>query len=180
MSAQKLYPAGHSIQHLFPGVLALTFSGGAAASNRTRREFNGRADGRSALKLGRRSKALPPNCLRQSPFTTTDMDQKARIASRCCLSGLADSCPVFFIYGVIAHMPRCGLARARSLGPRGPSPSVEFLSPFPKWLKCRDAIINCPCQNEMNFSRCAGRKKHHDAQTANTKAGLATEESAAP
>jgi hypothetical protein len=33
MSAQKLYPAGHSIQHLFPGVLALTFSGGAAASN---------------------------------------------------------------------------------------------------------------------------------------------------
>jgi hypothetical protein len=33
MSAQKLYPAGHSIQYLFPGVLALTFSGGAAASN---------------------------------------------------------------------------------------------------------------------------------------------------
>jgi hypothetical protein len=25
MSAQKLYPAGHSIQHLFMGVLALTF-----------------------------------------------------------------------------------------------------------------------------------------------------------
>ena len=33
MSAPKLYPVGHSIQHLFPGFLALAFSGGAAASN---------------------------------------------------------------------------------------------------------------------------------------------------
>jgi len=29
-----------------------------------------------------------------------------------------------------------GLARARSLGPRGPLLSAKFLSPFPKWLKC--------------------------------------------
>jgi len=34
MSTPKLYPAGHSIQHLFMGVLALTFSGGAAARHR--------------------------------------------------------------------------------------------------------------------------------------------------
>jgi hypothetical protein len=32
----------------------------------------------------------------------------------------------------------------------------------------------------MNFSRCAGRRKYHDAQIANARAGLATAESAAP
>src|SRR5579862_2713728 len=31
-----------------------------------------------------------------------------------------------------------GLARSRSLGPRGPSPSVEFLSPLPTRLKSRN------------------------------------------
>jgi len=45
-----------------------------------------------------------------------------------------------------------GLARARSLGPRGPSPSVEFLSPFPKRLKSVAPLEHWVCRRERQFN----------------------------
>jgi hypothetical protein len=59
-------------------------------------------------------------------------------------------------------------------------PVFFYLRGYLEPAGCREAIINCPCQNEMSFSRCAGRRKYHDAQAANTRTGPATEESMAP
>ena len=51
-------------------------------------------------------------------------------------------CPLMFGFWrkkvVVYESIDSGLTRSRSLGPRGPSPSVEFLSPLPKRLKSRN------------------------------------------